>query len=125
MKVLITGDRDWTDDFPIDVIIAGLVSLAGPEPLILLHGKARGADSLADQWKSCAGIDVRPFPADWDTYRRSAGPIRNRQMLDEQPDLVIAFHDDLAISKGTKDCVEEAARRGIPVWHLRHVQRTA
>lgn len=125
MKVLITGDRDWTDEFPIDAIIAGLLSLASPEPLILLHGKARGADRLVDQWKSCAGVDVRPFPADWDRYGRSAGPIRNRQMLNEEPDLVVAFHDDLDESKGTKDCVAEAARRGIPVWHLRHVRRTA
>lgn len=120
MKVLITGGRDWTDDFPIDAIIAGLLSMAGPGPLILLHGTARGADSIADQWKFSAEVDVRPFPADWDKYRKAAGPIRNRQMLDEQPDLVVAFHDHLESSKGTKDCVEEAARRGIPVWHLRH-----
>jgi len=36
-------------------------------------------------------------------------------MLDEKPDLVIAFHPNLAESKGTKDCVNEAKRRGIPV----------
>lgn len=36
-------------------------------------------------------------------------------MLDEKPDLVVAFHDALHRSRGTKDCVEEAQRRGIPV----------
>lgn len=123
MRVLITGDRDWTDDFPIDAIIAGLLFLVGPEPLILMHGKARGADSMVDEWKSCAGVEVEPYPAAWGMHGRSAGPIRNRQMLDRQPDLVVAFHDDLEASKGTKDCVEEAVRRGIPVWHLRHAVR--
>ena len=87
----------------------------------MFHGAARGADSIADEWKHL-GVDVRPYPADWTRFRKSAGPIRNRQMLDDQPDLVVAFHDDLAASKGTKDCVEEAARRGIPVWHLRRVR---
>lgn len=120
MRVLITGDRDWTDDFPIDAIIAGLLSMVGPGQLIVMHGKAKGADTIADQWKH-AGVEVEPCPADWDLHGRSAGPIRNRQMLGRRPDLVVAFHDDLEASKGTKDCAEEAARRGIPVWHLRHV----
>lgn len=121
MKVLITGDRDWDDDFPIDVVIAGLRSLIG-DHLVILHGAAKGADNLADQWK-WNGVEVQPYPADWATYGKRAGPIRNRQMLDQQPDLVVAFHDRLEFSRGTKDCVAEAGRRGIPVWHLHHVHR--
>jgi hypothetical protein len=122
VRVLITGNRDWTDDFPIDAIIGGLLAMVGPGELIVMHGKARGADSIADEWK-WSGVEVEPYPADWDLHGRSAGPIRNRQMLDRRPDLVVAFHDDLDASKGTRDCVEEAGRRGIPVWHLRHVVR--
>lgn len=122
MKILISGDRDWTDALPIDVIINGFLTLGrrNGEPLVVIHGAARGADSLADTWKVIAGVTMCPFPADWKTYGRSAGPIRNRQMLDEAPDLVIAFHDDLAQSKGTRDCVAEARRRQIPVWVLAH-----
>jgi hypothetical protein len=36
-------------------------------------------------------------------------------MLDTKPDLVIAFHEDIESSKGTKDCIKEARRRGIAV----------
>jgi hypothetical protein len=36
-------------------------------------------------------------------------------MLDLKPDLVIAFHEDLNVSKGTMDCILEANRRGIKV----------
>jgi hypothetical protein len=36
-------------------------------------------------------------------------------MLDMSPDLVLAFHNNIKESKGTKDCVSEAARRGILV----------
>jgi hypothetical protein len=37
-------------------------------------------------------------------------------MLDtEQPDLVIAFHKNLAASKGTADMVKYARKKGVPV----------
>lgn len=122
MKVLITGARDWEDEYPIDVIIAGLASLTtgSNDRLEIIHGDCpTGADSLADTWKDV--VDVTPFPADWGQFKKGAGPIRNRQMLDQEPELVVAFHDDLARSKGTKDCVDEARRRRIPVWLLVHV----
>lgn len=127
MKVLITGDRHWTDPQPIDVVIHGLLVTCRAKgvTLTVLHGNARGVDSLADTWKRLSDVDVRPFPADWAKYPKAAGPIRNRQMLDEKPDLVVAFHDELDGSKGTKDCVNEAVKRGIPVWHLRHVSGVA
>lgn len=59
------------------------------------------------------GFIVLPFPADWSRYGRAAGPIRNRQMLDQKPSLVLAFHSDIAHSKGTADTVREAQRRRI------------
>lgn len=123
MKVLISGARYWSDGFMVDVIVSGLLGHAadGNEKLVILHGAARGADSLADTWRAAVGVEVVPFRAAWETHGRAAGAIRNRQMLDEKPDLVVAFHDDLAMSKGTRDCVNEAERRGIPTWHIRHV----
>jgi hypothetical protein len=36
-------------------------------------------------------------------------------MLDLNPELVIAFHENISNSKGTIDTVTEAKRRGIPV----------
>lgn len=47
---------------------------------------------------------------------RQAGPIRNEQMLQEgQPDKVLAFHENLAQSRGTADMVRRAAKAGVPV----------
>lgn len=125
MKVLITGSRAWEDQYAIDVMIAGLVALTGGNRsdvgVEFIHGDCpTGADAMAHTWKNM--VDVTPFPADWDRYKKAAGPIRNRQMLDEEPDLVIAFSDHLPTSRGTRDCVTEARRRGIPVWHLAHVE---
>jgi hypothetical protein len=54
---------------------------------LLIHGDARGADWLAGEWAKERGVEVA-CPADWRRRGRGAGPIHNRQMLDEHPDLV-------------------------------------
>lgn len=87
----------------------------------VVHGDARGADSLAKQWCQLNGIKDKPYPANWKRYRLAAGPIRNQQMLDEEPDidLVIAFRGEV----GTCDMCERADAKGIkvvsPGWNWR------
>jgi hypothetical protein len=63
------------------------------------------------------GYHVIPHPADWEKYGKAAGPIRNAEMIRRHPDLelVLAFHDNLAISRGTRDMVVLADKKGIPV----------
>lgn len=120
LRVLICGSRDWDDDEIIDVVVSGLTREY--RPLTLIHGAARGADSIAaesgrvDQGRGLA-VNVIPFPADWDAHGRAAGPIRNQQMLDEgKPDWVIAFTNDLEASRGTRDMVGRAHKAGVPVY---------
>jgi SLOG family YspA-like protein len=110
MKVLVCGDRNWTD---INKIRGRLKTL--PKDAIVIHGAARGADTLGGVAAKELGFEIQTFPAEWGKHGRAAGPIRNRQMLDQKPDVVIAFHSNLAESRGTKDTVTEAKRRGIPV----------
>lgn len=118
-KVLICGDRNWSDIATIRSWIAKLQDW-GYDTLI--EGEAPGADSIARNEAERAGFTimeskpgVKGFPADWTRYGRAAGPIRNRQMLDQKPDLVLAFHNDLTQSTGTADTVREATRRGMAV----------
>lgn len=112
MNVLVCGDRYWTD---LEAIQNFLYFL-GPNDT-LIHGAARGADQLAAFAAIETGCSILEFPAEWDTYGRRAGPIRNRKMLAEgKPDIVIAFHNDLSKSKGTKDMVSIAEKAGIPVY---------
>ena len=103
------GDRLWTDR---DVIERRLKRL--PSGTIILHGDARGADRLAGEIAQNLGFEVKTARAEWDRGK-SAGILRNRLMLDQNPSLVIAFHNNIAASKGTGDCVREARRRGITV----------
>lgn len=110
MKILVCGDRNWTD---FNSIHRRLCSF--PEGTVLLHGDCRGADRIAADIGYMLKFVVFAFPADWNRYGNAAGPIRNRKMLDEKPDIVIAFHSNLQESRGTKDCVTEASRRGIAI----------
>jgi hypothetical protein len=103
VRVLVTGDRNWTDVEKVAAVLSKL-----PSDTVLVHGAARGADTIAGVVGEALGFKVIPVPADWNKHGRAAGPIRNRAMLrDHGPfDLVCVFHPDLAASKGTADMVE-------------------
>jgi hypothetical protein len=112
MKVLVCGSRTWDD---ADTITLRLLDL--PANAYILHGAAHGADQFAAEAAVAIGIPQRAFPADWNTYGKRAGVLRNIAMLDEGPDVVIAFWDGQ--SRGTKHTIDEAKRRGIPVEVIR------
>ena len=113
MKILVTGDRHWTDR---DAIAATLhIYDEVPRP-VLIHGACEGADTIARDIAKSMGWKVIPYPAHWGILGGAAGPSRNQTMVDQKPDLVIAFHDDLnGKSRGTADCVRKAKVAGIPV----------
>lgn len=108
MRVLVCGSRSWESIAKIGVRFVNLPD----EPIEILHGGARGADKLADLLARKMGFAVRVFPAQWRKHGRRAGILRNIAMLDEKPDLVLAFWD--GFSRGTKHTIAEAERRGIP-----------
>lgn len=111
VKILVSGDRHWTDK---DYIFQKLdeISILTP-PTIIIEGCAPGVDSIAEEWAKERGIENEHFPADWDRYGRAAGPIRNQEMLTTEPDLLVAFHPDLAQSKGTRNMVGLAEKAGV------------
>lgn len=110
MKVLVCGSRNFTDHRRMDAVL-GRYKID-----TLIEGCARGADELAEEWALIEGVPVNHHPAQWAEHGRSAGAIRNNQMLDDKPDLVIAFYRDrLNPSPGTQNMVDQAMRAGVPV----------
>lgn len=117
MRLLICGDRNWTDK---DLIKSVLQSLNVKVDCII-EGEARGVDTLAREVAEELKIPVEGYPARWGECGRAAGPIRNQQMLDEgKSDAVLAFHDDIEKSKGTKDMINRARKAGVPVTLISH-----
>ena len=111
MKLLVCGGRDFTDRA---AVFAALDRADAKRPVMLLiHGAARGADTLAGEWAAARGVTVAECPADWQTHGKAAGSIRNQQMLGlYAPDGVVAFPG----GSGTADMVRRARGAGIPVW---------
>lgn len=107
MKILVTGSRSWTTDEHIQKIIDVLSEFTEHEEVIVVHGACRGVDTLSGVIASELGYKVIEYPVtndDWKTQGKRAGILRNERMyMSERPfDLVIAFHDDLENSRGTK-----------------------
>ena len=110
-RILICGDRNWTNYTAIENLVSKL-----PTGSVIIQGEANGADALAKHAGLFYGHTVESYPANWNEYGLAAGPMRNKQMLDEgKPDIVYAFHPNLDKSKGTRDMVKQAMRRGIEV----------
>jgi hypothetical protein len=110
VRVLVCGGRDFNDR---EAVFTYLDRLHSQKPIShIIHGAARGADTLAGEWAGWAGVTVSPYPADWGTHGKAAGALRNRAMLVEgEPNLVIAFPG----GRGTADMVRRAEAAGIPV----------
>jgi hypothetical protein len=110
MKILVTGDREWSDRETMWKVLAARLAPGD----ILIEGEARGADKMARQIAEELGIKVEKYPADWNAYGKAAGPIRNQQMIDEgKPQMAIAFHNNLWKGKGTKDMVTRLKKHNI------------
>lgn len=113
MRVLICGDRHWSNIEPIRFWIAKLQDW-GYDTVI--EGEARGADSIARDEAEKAGMIIMKFPANWKKYKAGAGPIRNKQMIEEgKPNIVVAFHSNIKNSRGTKNMINQARKAGIEI----------
>lgn len=114
MVVLVCGDRKWNHQNIVDRVLR---TMSNVSPItLLIEGGAPGADTCGRLAASKLHIPCKTYPADWAKYGKAAGPIRNRQMLNEgKPDIVLAFHSNIAKSKGTKDMIKAARNAGILV----------
>ncbi len=116
MRVLVCGGRDFTDRAAVFAALDRLARERGVA--LLIHGAARGADTLAGDWAASRGVFTHAFPADWQRDGRAAGPIRNQRMLVEgKPDGVVAFPGGI----GTADMIRRATAAGIKVWEPANV----
>jgi len=106
MKVIVTGGRNYCDAKRVDEALTII------RPSEIIHGGARGLDTLAGLWAQKHNIKVKVYPAYWDTFGLSAGPKRNQLMLsDNQDAMVLAFPG----GRGTGHCVGLARKMGMRV----------
>jgi hypothetical protein len=112
MRILICGDRNWSNLSFLKKFIDSI-----PFDSVVIEGEARGVDLLSKAYARKRNLDVIQFPANWMKYGAAAGPIRNSQMLEEGlPDIVTAFHFNIAESKSTKNMLIQAKNKGVKTY---------
>ena len=88
-RVIIAGGRDFSDYNLLSTTMDHFLSRVNDE-IIVVCGKARGADTLGELYAKERGYLVQYFPADWERYGKSAGYIRNTEMA-KNADTLVAF----------------------------------
>lgn len=130
MIILVTGSRNWGD---YATVLEALALYEGQPDVVVRHGNWKdGVDQMAKQAAADLGFDEDPMSADWDRYKKAAGPIRNMEMIkkDPKPSLCLAFAmlctiwqctlvPGKHVSHGTRHCALAAERAGIEVLKFR------
>ena len=105
-KILVAGGRDFID---YDRLKSDLDTL---KPTTIISGMARGADEQGYRYALNNNLECLKFLANWNRYGKSAGFIRNEQMLSEgKPDLVLVYWN--GSSKGTAHMINIAKKASI------------
>lgn len=113
-KIIICGGRDFTNYSILEYVVDKVICNSRVE---IVSGHAQGTDTLGELYAKNHGLPIKVFPADWTKYGKSAGPIRNKQMVDyikdNKDNKVVAFVGPNSI--GTKNTISLARKNGIDV----------
>lgn len=111
MKVAIVGSRSFSD---YDFLVREVKSAVSVSDITaIVSGGARGADSHGARFGQDHDIPTEIYMADWQKHGKSAGFIRNSEIV-KNSDIIIAFWD--GESKGTLDTMKKGNKYGVPVW---------
>lgn len=115
MRVLVFGGRDFIPTHNawkwLDTMIEDLPSIKDT----FLSGRAVGADSMGESMSAFWDANLETFPADWKMHGKSAGHIRNQEMLDSGIDIAFQFPG----GRGTEDMRRRLDRAGVKVVEYR------
>lgn len=78
----------------------------------IITGCATGVEEMAQRYAMEKKIGYGVFYADWDRYKKAAGPIRNKKIID-RADMVVIFWDGMSPGTGhVKRLAEKAGKAG-------------
>lgn len=109
-KVIVAGTRSFDDYELLRAKMDRLLSRR--RDVVIVSGTARGADQLGERYAAEKGLPIKRFPADWNTYGKSAGYRRNAEMA-EYADAAVVFWDGK--SRGSKHMIDLARAKGLAV----------
>jgi len=114
-KVIVAGSRTASGAYIYSLLERKLDAIlkhkAVTHDIVIVSGKARGADQLGEQYAMSRSFQIESYPAEWDQYGKRAGYIRNEQMA-QNADALVALWDGQ--SRGTKHMIDIAGQHFLP-----------
>ncbi len=111
--VLIAGCRDYNNYAEAKRYINRCIAeIRKRYKITVISGGARGTDNLGELYAIENGFDVKKYLPDWERYGKSAGPLRNKIMVDKA-DFIICFWNGK--SRGTASTVKYAIKTEKPL----------
>jgi len=114
IRVGVSGSRTITDkDFVFHQLDFYLSRLLKDNEVIIVHGGAKGFDSLCEDWAKKNKIKTEIYLPQYDLHPSKLAPILRNQIIVDNSDYFIAMQKDN--SKGTQDAINKAVKRGLPI----------
>ncbi len=120
IKVIIAGSRNFYDYFYVEekLLLYFKENNIHSANIEIISGGARGADKIGEMFAKKFNVKLIIFPAQWDTYGKAAGMIRNQEMANyaikgSDKAILFAFWDGQ--SRGTKGMINIAKKCGMEV----------
>lgn len=129
LKVIIAGSRNFNDYEFLKTKCDKILERYNKDNVFVMVGCAKGVDTMAFNYCLERGYEVEVHRANWgdfykkpsheigttkygDQYWKLAGLMRNQEMVDKADALIAFWYEK---SNGTKDVIERAKRKNIPV----------
>jgi len=112
LSLAVVGSRSFRNEAMLATWIEFCLHGVMPAGIEIVSGGARGADRMAAKYAFDNRLPYVEFPADWESYGKRAGMIRNAKIV-KRADTVLAFWD--GCSTGTADTINKAIVAKKPV----------
>jgi hypothetical protein len=112
MKTIIAGSRT-IENYRL---VENAAKECGWKITEVVNGLARGVDSLGGKWAKENKIPVKEFPAEWGTFGKRAGFIRNEQMAKYADALILIWDGE---SRGSSMMLQIAKATGLKIYEYK------
>jgi hypothetical protein len=121
MKIIIAGSRNFNNYKLLKNTCSKIINELkyNNSKCEIISGNAFGADRLGELFAKENSYNLKIFPANWEKYGKSAGYVRNQQMIEYVKDnpekgYLIVFWDEK--SRGTKNTIDLARKYNIRTY---------
>lgn len=105
IRIIVAGCRDFKNTEKIFTTLTHILEKVNKENLEIVCGGCEGVDTIAIDFAKSFNISYKIFEADWKTFGKAAGPIRNEKMAKYGTHLIAFWNGK---SKGTKNMILNA-----------------